>query len=268
MAIVDALIPIARKAGHAILPFFQQSHLQNISIKADNSPVTAADNASHEVIHSQLKQQFPDIPQLSEEGNHLNYDGRQHWTRYFLIDPLDGTKEFIKGNPEYTVNIAYLEHNSLIASVVYAPSTNELYFASKGEGAYKQLPDGTNKALQCKEITEPNSITVVTSKSHFSDETQQHLSKLEQHLTVQYKRYGSSLKMCKIAEGEADYYPRLGPTMEWDTAAAQLIVQEAGAELVKAENYLSLTYNKKQLINPHFFCASKTLLHTIKALSI
>lgn len=243
---LETLIAIAQQAGNAIMPHYQSSQLQ-VMTKADESPVTAADLAANQVITLGLTASFPDIPILSEEDADIGFEERQHWQRYWLVDPLDGTKEFINQRDEFTVNIALIEHGFPIASVIVVPALNTSYFAQQGKGAFRRK-ENTTKAIKTRSFNQSN-FQVVASKSHRTTALERHMASLPQH---QSTAIGSSLKFCLIAEGKADYYPRLGPTSEWDTAAAQCIVEQAGG-LVTIWNGERLRYNTKaDYLNPNF----------------
>ena len=216
--------------------------------KEDRSPLTIADIASHETICTQLSEIVPEYPILSEESANIPFSERKSWDRYWLIDPLDGTKEFIKKNGEFTVNIALIEQHKPILGVVHVPVTGITYFATAGQGAYKQCPGEQAIPIKVKAST-TNNITIAGSRSHGNERQQNFIKKLGK---VKVIAIGSSLKFCLVAEGEVDIYPRFGPTSEWDTAAAQCIVEEAGG-LVVDVSFNLLQYNTKDsLLNPEF----------------
>jgi len=234
---------IAKNAGNTIMEIYNRDF--SIEYKDDKSPLTEADLASNEVIMQGLEKYG--IPIMSEEGKTIRYDERKDWEYYWCIDPIDGTKEFIKKNGEFTVNIALIHKDAPILGIVYAPAMNEMYKAKKGEGAFKndkKLPLQSNPDLSEK-------MSVVASKSHLSDETQAFIDALDTKNIEQVSK-GSSLKLCMVAEGEADIYPRLAPTMEWDTAAADAIVRESGKMTYQFENDQPVVYNKVDLLNPWF----------------
>jgi 3'(2'), 5'-bisphosphate nucleotidase len=234
---------IALDAGNTIMEIYNRDF--SIEYKDDKSPLTEADLASNEVIIQGLEQYG--IPIMSEEGKLIAYDERKEWEYYWCIDPIDGTKEFIKKNGEFTVNIALIHNDAPILGVVYAPAMGDMYKAKKGEGSFKnneKLPLQTNPDLSEK-------MSVVASKSHLSEETQAFIDALDTKKVEQVSK-GSSLKLCMVAEGEADIYPRLAPTMEWDTAAADAIVRESGKMTYQFENDLPVAYNKVDLLNPWF----------------
>lgn len=244
---IDLLKTIARKAGEAIMAIYGEDDFA-VEMKDDKSPLTAADKASHEVIIAGLQKHWPYIPILSEEGADISYEVRRKWQRFWLVDPLDGTKEFIKRNGEFTVNIALIEGQSPFAGVVYVPVQDKLYWGIAGKGAWMQEGASEPKSLKVRKPDSKKGLTVVKSRSHPSPELEEYLKtiKVAEALSV-----GSSLKLCVVAEGKADLYPRLGPTMEWDTAAGQAVVEAAGGEVVNLENN-PITYNKQNLLNECF----------------
>ncbi|HJH10397.1 MAG TPA: 3'(2'),5'-bisphosphate nucleotidase CysQ [Metalysinibacillus jejuensis] len=238
---IEQVIAIAKQAGAAIIKIYQAP--VEITYKNDLSPVTLADQVAHKVITDALTKLTPTIPIISEEGAIAPYEERKQWQRFWLVDPLDGTKEFIAKNGEFTVNIALIEHNMPVLGVVYAPANDVLYYASE-QGAYK-VTNGQAKPLA--HVTASNH-TAVISRSHASKETLAYLQ--QQGITV-IQRLGSSLKMCAVAEGSAYCYPRLGDCMEWDTAAAHAIVRYSGHQVMDYTTGEELRYNKPSLKNPY-----------------
>ena len=244
---------ISVEAGRVILDFYNK--YLNITFKADESPLTQADLASHKLITDSIKKITPNIPILSEE-EFIEWDLRKKWKKYWLIDPLDGTKEFIKKNGEFTVNIALIENNRPILGVIYAPASNELYFAKKNFGSYKIL---TSKQLNTLDnakkisikINKTNKVKIIGSRSHSNPILQKWVSKNFNDFQILQK--GSSLKFCLIAEGFADIYPRFGPTSEWDIAAGHIILEEAGGKLKSIDNKEILYNEKEDILNPNFF---------------
>ena len=237
---------IAKDAASQILEIYESDFA--IKHKDDKSPLTAADMASHNTICNKLKSLTPGIPVLSEESASLAFEIRRKWQYYWLVDPLDGTREFIKRNGEFTVNIALIEEHLPVLGIVHVPVTGITYFASKENGAYKQLNNGQPQRIQTRS-TNPEHITVAGSRSHGSERQQAFFEKLG---NIEIFAIGSSLKFCMVAEGIVDIYPRFGPTSEWDTAAAQCIVEEAGGT-VTDETLYRLRYNTKEsLLNPNF----------------
>lgn len=237
---------IARRAGAAIMEIYDGDHA--VEIKNDKSPLTAADKASHDIILAGLKEHFPGIPILSEEGRDIPYAERRHWQRFWLVDPLDGTKEFIKRNGEFTVNIALVEGNAPVLGVVYVPAQDRLYCGVAEEGAFVRQGGGEPVPIGVRPPDPSAGLTVVMSRSHPSPELEVYLKNIH---VAEALAVGSSLKLCAVAEGKADLYPRLGPTMEWDTGAGQAIVHAAGGKVVQMDGS-PLEYNKENLLNPYF----------------
>ena len=233
---------IAKQASDSIMQIYQSADF-GVEMKADDSPLTKADLAAHNKIVQQLQKITPEIPILSEESAKISFATRKQWQKYWLIDPLDGTKEFIKRNGEFTVNIALIEQHKSILSVVYVPVKEITYAAAIGLGAFKN-GQKIQTLAPAREIP-----VVVGSRSHMSKDVQDYLQKLGKH---ELTAMGSSLKFCLVAEGRADLYPRLGLTSEWDTAAAQCIVEQAGGAVVTLDGK-PLQYNTKEnLLNPYF----------------
>ena len=239
------VIAIAQTAGHATMEIYQMKHAE-IKHKSDQSPLTLADTTSSKIIEDSLKQLTPLLPVLSEESVIIPFKERQNWQHYWLVDPLDGTKEFINKNGEFTVNIALIEDGHPVLGVVLAPAIDQCYFASKGEGAFLKTK-GQTKPIHSKQLLSSTPIIAV-SRSHIDKDTQSLIDKVHQPQVISM---GSSLKICLVAEGRVDCYPRLAPTMEWDTAAAHAILNEAGGNIVDISGD-ELTYNKESLENPHF----------------
>lgn len=241
------VIEIAKNAGDAIMEIYNDADLSTVvDIKADDSPLTLADKASNDVIVKALQEQFPEIPIMSEEMAQESFEVRKDWNRFFCVDPLDGTKEFIKKNGEFTVNIALIENGNPVLGVIYVP-VKEVTYAGTSEGALK-ISSGKEESL-C--INKKSSERIaVRSKSHAAVEEEALLEKYE---VVDSISVGSSLKFCMVAEGKADIYYRHGPTMEWDTAAGQAVVQAAGGKVYKGDKEEELfTYNKENLLNGSF----------------
>ena len=245
-AMLEILCKIAREAGRAILAHYDGP--VEVTDKADRSPLTEADRASHAVITRRLAEAFPGIPVLSEEGRDIPYDERRRWKRFWLVDPLDGTKEFIQKNGEFTVNIALVDQGVPVIGVVYVPAQGVLYWGVRGHGAWKQEDAGPPRPIRVRRADPERGYTVVESRSHPSAELEAYLKDLP---VAERIPAGSSLKFCAVAEGRADLYPRLGPTMEWDTAAAQAVLEAAGGRVEDLEGR-PLRYNKPDLRNPHF----------------
>ncbi len=237
---------LAVKAGEAIIEVYESGDF-GVDHKSDDSPLTKADLASHQIIVKGLEQITPDIPVLSEESAQIPYEERKSWNKYWLVDPLDGTKEFIKRNGEFTVNIALVENGKSILSCVYVPVSKVSYSAATGVGVFKR-ENGKKSSISVMKNSRFKP-TIVGSRSHMSDEVKGYLERLGQHELVSM---GSSLKFCLVAEGKADLYPRLGLTSEWDTAAAQCIVEQAGGHVVTLDGKPLMYNSKDSLLNPHF----------------
>ncbi|MDH5325580.1 MAG: 3'(2'),5'-bisphosphate nucleotidase CysQ [Gammaproteobacteria bacterium] len=249
---LEPVIRIAQAAGREILHVYNSGF--DVTRKHDNTPLTQADLAAHHCIEDGLEQLTQDFPILSEESTHIAFHERSQWETYWLVDPLDGTREFIKRNGEFTVNIALIHKQKSILGVVYTPVTGVCYFACKGEGAYKQEPGKTTLAIHSRKKP-GKKVIVAGSRSHRGDSLIEFLQKIGPYDIISM---GSSLKSCLVAEGKADIYPRLGPTSEWDTAAAQCVVEEAGGVIMDLQMQ-PLRYNtKRSLLNPFFLvCGDK-----------
>jgi len=245
-------------AGKAILEVYALPI--EVEIKGDNSPLTLADKNANDVINSYLKK--TPIPIISEENKQLDYLERKDWKQCWIVDPLDGTKEFIKRNGEFTVNIALIENGKPLLGVIYVPVSKDLYFTS--EDASKAFKISLkNENISVAEILEnaseiqpeketPSVVKIVGSRSHLNDDTKNFISEIEKNNSVEIVSKGSSLKFCLVAEGAANIYPRYAPTMEWDTAAGQAICQAAGVKVINNETQKPLQYNKENLLNPYF----------------
>lgn len=254
---MDRLLKIATdaalEAGREIMRIYDDpSQDFGIERKADNSPLTLADKAAHRCITTCLSE--TNIPILSEEGAHLPYEERKEWRRLWIVDPLDGTKEFIKRNGEFTVNIALVEDGVPVFGVIYLPVKREFYAGVVGYAAYKCSGDDV---LHMRTLpfpqAEPRPFTIAASRSHLSPDTEYYIKLMrKEHGLIDVVSRGSSLKMCMVAEGSADVYPRFAPTMEWDTAAGDAICRAAGHKVVDAKTGEPLTYNKPDLHNPWF----------------
>jgi len=258
---LDAVRELARAAGRAILDVYERGF--EVVEKADGSPLTQADRAAHELLAAGLPELAPGVPLLSEESAAAPYQTRAAWERFWLVDPLDGTKEFVSRNGEFTVNIALIERGRPVLGVVYVPVLGMAYYACRGRGAFKHKGTEPPRALRVRPHPDDSrdgggraasgtaaggKPMVAASRSHAGAHLAAFLARLGPHTTVSM---GSSLKFCLVAEGAADVYPRLGPTMEWDTAAAQCIVEEAGGQVLDRHGR-PLTYNKPDLHNPWF----------------
>ncbi len=256
-----AAISASLKAGKEIIEVYNSTDFE-IQIKSDNSPLTIADQRAHNAIVSVLDELG--VPVLSEEGEKLDYTTRKAWDYCWIVDPLDGTKEFIKRNDEFTVNVALIENGKAIAGVIYVPVYQQLYFSDKELGAFliNNIEDWTGTLDQLVLESEKlplkqnrSTVRVVGSRSHMSQETTDFIEKLKQEYgKVELISKGSSLKLCMIAEGEADVYPRYAPTMEWDIAAGHAIVTASGGKVLHLNSEEEISYNKKDLLNPWFIC--------------
>lgn len=238
-------ILLARQAGEAVMAVYGRSEIE-VKSKEDDSPLTEADLASHRIIVAGLGKIVPEFPVLSEESAEIPYEERRSWKSYWLVDPLDGTKEFVGRTGEFTVNIALIEDGFPVLGVVYAPAIGRLYHAEKGCGAFLETDEKTTRIGVSGYSA--GKVRVVASRSHRGEKLDAFLEKLGDFESVSM---GSSLKFCLVAEGSADLYPRLGPTMEWDTAAAQCVVEESGGSVADIEGN-RLKYNKPDLHNPEF----------------
>ncbi len=244
---IQDIVTIAKEAGNAIMQVYRQDF--EVEYKQDSSPLTLADKKANDIIEDGLNKLSVNLPILSEEGKEIPYEVRKHWEYFWLVDPLDGTKEFVKKNNEFTVNIALIHKDTPILGVVYAPALDICYWAKQGEGAFK---DGQRLPLKTEDQRE--TYRIVASRSHMSDDTQEFINAIDTNKEKELISIGSSLKICLVAEGEADIYPRLGLTMEWDTGAAHIIVNESGKSLCsyKDSNYAQHVYNKENLLNSFF----------------
>ncbi len=242
----EAVLDIARRAGAAILAVYARDF--EVEAKADRSPLTEADLAAHALIRDGLAALAPGIPLLSEESAPEDLTERRSWQRYWLVDPLDGTREFVKRNGEFTVNIALIESGRAVFGVVYAPVLDALYWAQAGQGSWLCTADGEDVQLSVQKPA-PRPLRVAVSRSHLDPKSAAMIQHLQQPLQVPL---GSSLKFCRLAEGQVDLYPRFGPTGEWDTAAGQCVLEEAGGAVLDLEGQ-ALRYNQREgLINPDF----------------
>jgi 3'(2'), 5'-bisphosphate nucleotidase len=248
---IKKILTIAEDAGKATLEIYDREF--NIEEKDDRSPLTEADKKSNEIILDGLIKDYPDIPYISEETKQTPYKERRNWNRFWLIDPLDGTKEFIKRNGEFTINIALIENQVPVLGVIYVPVKDIFYYSQKGKGSFKI--DNRSEPHPINATTEMNKekLIVVGSRSHGGDTLNAYLEKMRgEYSEVELISSGSSLKFCLVAEGKADIYPRTGPTYEWDTAAGHAIVMESGKSVYDFESGKPLLYNKENLLNGWF----------------
>jgi 3'(2'), 5'-bisphosphate nucleotidase len=262
--LLKTAIKAALDAGEVVLNIYCSEDF-NIEKKSDSSPLTRADIASNELIERHLS--HTGIPILSEEGSILNYEERKHFHRLWIVDPLDGTKEFIKRNGEFTVNIALIENGLPIMGVVYLPVFKELYFATIG-GAFKcssintrpNIDELIRTSQKLPLEVKKRKFTIATSRSHMNKETEIFIEEIKKRRgEIDILQLGSSLKLCLIAEGIADYYPRFSPTMEWDTAAGHAICKYSGAEVMDQKTKSEMTYNRESLLNNSFIASRSTL---------
>jgi 3'(2'), 5'-bisphosphate nucleotidase len=256
LQLLNAVNEIAIAAGSEILDVYNSEHAIEVSTKQDDSPLTDADRRAHLLIVDRLSSLTPNIPLLSEESDAIDYSLRKSWQRYWLIDPLDGTKEFINRNGEFTVNIALIENGQSVAGVVHVPVTGISYFGGIGIGAWKQNTNQLDNEVQLiasQAMQENSGVRIVASRRHLGEQLDALVEKIENHFgKATLLSMGSSLKMCLLAEGSADIYPRMAPTSEWDTAAAHGILCAAGGEIVDLQ-FRPLRYNSKpELLNPFF----------------
>jgi 3'(2'), 5'-bisphosphate nucleotidase len=242
----ETVIDLVRQAGAAILEVYAQDF--DVVEKADRSPLTAADQAAHHILVDGLAALDSALPVLSEESTSIPWAERRQWSRYWLVDPLDGTREFVKRNGEFTVNVALIDGDAPVLGVVFAPALEYLVFAERGQGAFMRAANGQDIRLQTR-IPAEAPLRVAASRSHLDPRTLEVLTRIGEHERV---GLGSSLKFCRVAEGRIDFYPRFGPTCEWDTAAAQCVLEEAGGAVIDTHGQ-PLRYNQRDtLINPDF----------------
>ncbi|QFT56797.1 3'(2'),5'-bisphosphate nucleotidase CysQ [Microbulbifer sp. THAF38] len=256
-ALLEQVIAICKNAGEAILEVYHSSAELEVDTKADDSPVTAADLAAHKILAPALARLIEGVPVLSEEQEMPSFAERSQWQRYWIVDPLDGTKEFIRRNGEFTVNVALIENGEPVLGVVHVPVLDITYAGGKGDGAFKRTESGDTeiRVRPLKPRLEAGeAVELVASRSHGAGAVDQLVERIESRLgAVACKNMGSSLKLCLVAEGDADLYPRLAPTCEWDTAAAQAVVEAAGG-IVVDDSFKLLRYNRKDsLLNPFFY---------------
>jgi len=245
--LLPELIQIARQAGEAILAVYESDFA--VCHKEDDTPLTLADLKAHQLLMHELGKLTPDLPLLSEEGSPPPLTERCQWQRYWLIDPLDGTREFIRRSGEFSVNIALIENHRPILGLIYAPVSNTCYHAAKGHGSFRIDASGSATRLRARRHSAQQLVVTTSLRAGQDIRTRDLLQRLPEHTLV---TMGSALKSCLIAEGKADIYPRVGPTSEWDTAAAQIIIEEAGG-LITDMNLQPLRYNTREtLLNPNF----------------
>ncbi len=256
--LIEPLLAICHQAASAILDVYRSADF-NIQIKSDHSPVTAADLKAHEIIHDGLLKLTPGLPQLSEEAADISLATRQQWPLFWCIDPLDGTKEFIHRNGEFTINIALIEAHEPVLGMIYIPLSGTAYWGSRQLGAFKREPGKTAAHIRSRLLSD--TLVVAESRRHGQQANTALLKKVQKQFQhIDSLHAGSALKFCLLAEGHADFYPRLFPTSEWDTAAGQALLEAAGGRLVNAATLKPLRYNERDsLINPAFFAAADPL---------
>ena len=259
--LIQEVIRISKQAGKAIMEVYQTDF--DVQVKEDYSPVTKADKRANTIIENGLMSVGSTLPILSEEGREISYEERKEWDIFWLVDPLDGTKDFIKKNDEFTVNIALVEDQQPVLGVVYAPAIDLLYYGCLENGAWKKQ---ANNSVEVMKVATPVDATVqiASSRSHPS-------GKMEAFLR-QFKEYelhpmGSSLKICLVSDGSVHLYPRLGPTMEWDTAAAHAVLKSAGGEIIQFGTSAPLLYNKQELFNPKFIAGDLSFISSLETLN-
>ena len=256
--LITSVIEIAKKAGTAIMDVYASDF--DIQIKDDRSPLTEADIRSNAIINEGIKKVTPDVPVLSEEGKDIPFDERSIWQSYWLVDPLDGTKDFIKKNGEFTVNIALVEERTPVFGVVYAPAIDLLFWGSLKNGAWKKEAHNPAQAMRVADKID-ETVQIASSRSHPSDKMDAFLAQFK---NFKLHPKGSSLKICLVSDGSVHLYPRLGPTMEWDTAAAHAVLKSAGGEMLQFGTDSPLQYNKKELLNPQFIAGSLSMISGLK----
>jgi len=251
---LNELLPRVREAvagaGEAIMAVYNDPATPKVVDKDDNSPLTEADLAANRILVERLKALTPDVPILSEESKQAPWSERKQWNELWIVDPLDGTREFLKRNGEFTVNVALVRDHEPVLGVVYAPALNRWYFASIEDGAWRQDDQREPVRIEAGQKQFDRPWQVVGSRSHNTREVEDFVARLG---SAEFVAMGSSLKLCLVADGSADIYPRLGPTCEWDTCAAQAVVEAAGGRVVDAQTGESLTYNaREEVLNPWF----------------
>lgn len=259
--LMNTAINAAIHAGSKVLDVYHSDDFQ-VNLKSDNTPLTLADRTAHESIRTSLAKTR--IPLLSEEGRNIHFEERKNWDLFWMVDPLDGTMEFIKRNGEFTVNIALMINNKPVVGVIYAPVFQDLYFGIVGMGAYKKmgLPAKENPQLNVRDLINSSlalpllcnsHLMLVASRSHLNDDTESFIKEQQdEHPSMSITYKGSSLKLCMIATGEADIYPRFTRTWEWDTAAGQALIEAVGKKIISYDDNLGLSYNKEDLANPRY----------------
>ena len=248
---IEEILPVVIEAGNAVMEIYKRPF--KVEVKDDRSPLTEADKKSNEILVERLQNLYPEIPFITEESKHTHFEQRRDWDYLWLIDPLDGTKEFIKRNGEFTINVALIRRGEPVLGVIYVPDQNILYYSKQGNGSFKIDAGGSTLQIQAREKPALNKLVVVGSRSHASDELYEFIRQQElKYDKVELISSGSSLKFCLVAEGLADLYLRTGPTMEWDTAAGHAVVIESGKQVYHYKTNEILRYNKENLRNDWF----------------
>mgnify|MGYP001218856015 CR=1 FL=1 len=254
---IQYISSLLTEAGTAVMKIYEAVDLRyNTAYKEDNSPVTDADLMSNKIISAGLLDIFPDIPIISEESNIDSYHQRKKWKYVWLLDPLDGTKEFINRSDEFSINLALIKNGAPVAGFIYLPVFKTLYYAIQGSGAFEVFENQTNNISVNSFSLDQQGLRIVASRSEMDSSTKSYIDILDSPEIISL---GSALKFISIAKGDADYYPRMIHIMEWDTAAGQIIIEEAGGALVEADSGLPLTYNKPTMINPYFIASGKII---------
>jgi 3'(2'), 5'-bisphosphate nucleotidase len=247
---------ILRMAGNVVVEYYNNETF-TIELKSDQSPVTSADLASDRIITDALKGMYPDLKVLSEESNTMSYEFRKSLKYLWILDPLDGTKEFLNRTDEFSINLALIQEDTVVAGFIYLPVFGQVYYAIKDRGAFCIDVDGLETRINVNQFTlNDKGLKVLASRSHLDQKTKAYIDVLKEPQII-YK--GSAIKFISIATGEADYYPRMLNIMEWDTAAGQIIIEESGGSLVDADSGLKLSYNKPSLLNPYFIAAGQMI---------
>lgn len=259
---IQKIVEISKLAGKKIMRFYNKAC--DINHKHDGSPLTIADKNAHTIIVKELKKLFPNTPIISEESKIPEYKIRKDWQSFWLVDPLDGTEEFVNNRNEFTVNIALIQNAEPVLGVVYAPAQDIVYYGLKNRGAFKQTISNTLPLYFKQKNKKEDSLRVVVSRSHLSDATKTHIMEISNKRKCNLIKCGSSLKICFIADGQADYYPRLEPIMEWDIASAHAILKEVGGGIFDYKSGLDLTYNSKTLKYSHFVAYMGSIDHLLK----
>ena len=264
--LLDKVLAIAIVAGKAVMAVYNQDF--KVDKKSDNSPITKADRDAHNIIVKGLAQ-ISDLPQLSEEQTNLEFQQRQHWQQYWIIDPVDGTREFVNRNGEFTVNIGLVENNRAKLGVVHRPTTKESFIGIVGQGAWYVNANGDIIESKCQQLPNINQkLRFMVSRSHPNPDIKGYIELLSKHYQLEQQSVGSSLKMCLIAVGVADIYIRSGATSQWDTAAAQAVLEAAGGSILQLDNLQQLQYNRQQsLLNPHFIALGSNHLELLNLLN-